>query len=207
MTKAANTKISKRVPEASGGLGDTELVLLARGGQRPDRLIEAPASMKPVTRQRAGANLIRRGLAEERPASHDQPVWREEDGQRLALRVTAAGLAAIGIEAETTDVADTVPTTGPAPDRPREGSKAALLIRMLTRPEGAGIDELIAATGWLPHTTRAALTGLRKRGYEVGRDRDPDGRSRYRITTATPVPAAPARGGRRPRATEARAAT
>ena len=27
---------------------------------------------------------------------------------------------------------------------------------------------LVAATGWLPHTTRAALTGLRKRGYAVG---------------------------------------
>ena len=31
--------------------------------------------------------------------------------------------------------------------------------------------ELVAATGWLPHTTRAALTGLRKRGYAVGIDR------------------------------------
>ena len=36
-----------------------------------------------------------------------------------------------------------------------------------TRPFG----ELVAATGWLPHTTRAALTGLRKRGYAVGIDR------------------------------------
>ena len=33
------------------------------------------------------------------------------------------------------------------------------------------LAELIAATGWLPHTTRAALTGLRKRGYAVGIDR------------------------------------
>lgn len=204
MTKAAKTKTGRKVRDASSELGDTELVLLASAGQRPDRLIEARASMRPDTRQRAGANLIRRRLAEERPASHDQPVWREGDGERLALQVTAAGLAAIGIEAEATDVADAAPITGSKPDRPREGSKGALLIGMLTRPEGAGIDELIAATGWLPHTTRAALTGLRKRGYEVGRDRDPDGRSRYRI--ATPGPAAPAHRRRKRRATEARAA-
>lgn len=204
MTKTARTNIGRKAPDASSGLVDAELVLLASGGQRPDRLIEAPVTMKTVTHQRAGANLIRRGLVEERPADRSEPVWREEDGQRLALWVTAAGLAAIGIE--TADKAGGAPTTGPAPDRPREGTKGALLIGMLTRPEGAGIDELIAATGWLPHTTRAALTGLRKRGYEVGRDRDPDGRSRYRIATATPAPAAPARRGRKPRATEARAA-
>jgi Protein of unknown function (DUF3489) len=41
---------------------------------------------------------------------------------------------------------------------------------------------LIAATGWLAHTTRAALTGLRKRGYAVAIDRSDDKRgSFYRI--------------------------
>ena len=33
------------------------------------------------------------------------------------------------------------------------------------------LDELVASTGWLPHTTRAALTGLRRRGYAVSIDR------------------------------------
>ena len=50
------------------------------------------------------------------------------------------------------------------------------------RDHGATIDELIAATGWLAHTTRAALTGLRKRGYAVAIDRSDDKRgSFYRI--------------------------
>ena len=40
----------------------------------------------------------------------------------------------------------------------------------------------MAATGWLAHTTRAALTGLRKRGYAVAIDRSDDKRgSFYRI--------------------------
>ncbi len=58
---------------------------------------------------------------------------------------------------------------------------------------------LMAATGWLPHTTRAALTGLRKRGFEIARDRDPDGQSRYRVAQPEPEPVAAlnARRGRK----------
>ena len=44
------------------------------------------------------------------------------------------------------------------------------------------LRKLIAATGWLAHTTRAALTGLRKRGYAVAINRSDDNRgSFYRI--------------------------
>ena len=39
------------------------------------------------------------------------------------------------------------------------------VIELLQRGDSATLAELIADTGWLPHTTRAALTGLRKRGY------------------------------------------
>ena len=37
------------------------------------------------------------------------------------------------------------------------------------------------ATGWLPHTTRAALTGLRKRGYAVVHERIEGHDSVYQI--------------------------
>ena len=49
--------------------------------------------------------------------------------------------------------------------RSRAGSKISGVIGALERGSGATIDEIVAATGWLPHTARAALTGLRKRGY------------------------------------------
>ena len=73
---------------------------------------------------------------------------------------------------------------GPAsPSAPRGGSKLARVIALLERDHGATIEELIAATGWLAHTTRAALTGLRKRGYAVAIDRSDDKRgSFYRIS-------------------------
>ena len=45
------------------------------------------------------------------------------------------------------------------------------MIDLLRRADGASIVDLTQATGWLAHTTRAAITGLRKRGYAVTRER------------------------------------
>lgn len=70
------------------------------------------------------------------------------------------------------------------PTRPREGSKSLRLVEMLSMPNGASIVELMNATGWLAHTTRAAVTGLRKRGFAVLREPDGAGTSRYRIEVA-----------------------
>ncbi len=70
---------------------------------------------------------------------------------------------------------------------PREGTKLAQVIAMLERTEGAAIGELMSATGWLAHTTRAALTGLRKRGYTVELEKGAGTQeSRYRLT-AMPI--------------------
>jgi hypothetical protein len=62
---------------------------------------------------------------------------------------------------------DPVGANEPCRRPPRVGSKLDRLLGMLSTDEGATLDELIGATGWLPHTARAALTGLRKRGYDV----------------------------------------
>ena len=40
-------------------------------------------------------------------------------------------------------------------------SKSDLVVTLLKRGGGTPLDEMVAATGWLPHTTRAALTGLK----------------------------------------------
>lgn len=210
MAKNRNTVANSS--QSGAGLGDTELVLLARGGRRSDRLIDIPETMKAITRQRAAVNLIKRGLVEERVSRAGEPVWREQGDERIALAITAAGLATIGIEPEPVSTGEGAGGPGEvfasaAPSglgqfdalHPRAGTKGALLVTMLSRAGGASIDELIAATGWLPHTTRAALTGLRKRGFVVDRDQD-DGRSRYRIRSADPEPA-PAKADRRGRKT------
>ena len=42
---------------------------------------------------------------------------------------------------------------------------------------------MVDVTGWLPHTTRAALTGLKKKGYTLARS-ERDGASVYRVTSS-----------------------
>lgn len=65
----------------------------------------------------------------------------------------------------------------------RMESKTVRALALLRRPEGATIVELVAATGWLPHTTRAAMTGLRKKGHAIQRTVI-DSVSRYTISAA-----------------------
>jgi hypothetical protein len=72
----------------------------------------------------------------------------------------------------------------------RAGSKQAKIVELMKRPKGATLDELVEATDWLPHTTRAALTGLRKRGLTVERVKDESRGSVYRIKSERTAKAA-----------------
>jgi len=67
--------------------------------------------------------------------------------------------------------ADPVPAKGP--------SKQQMVANLLLRDEGATLNDMVVATGWLPHTTRAALTGLKKKGYAISSDKV-DGVRTYR---------------------------
>jgi hypothetical protein len=75
--------------------------------------------------------------------------------------------------------------TTPTPRSPRKQH----LLDMLGRENGASSAEMIAATGWLPHTLRAALSGLRKQGHYISRIKDEDGNSRYQLTVPAAKPA------------------
>jgi len=50
-------------------------------------------------------------------------------------------------------------------------SKIEQVLALLDRDEGATLAEITGLTGWLPHTARAALTGLRKKGHAITRDK------------------------------------
>jgi hypothetical protein len=65
--------------------------------------------------------------------------------------------------------------------QPAASTKRAKLIAMLERAEGASVAEIGQRLGWLPHTVRAAITGLRNAGREVTRSKDADDRSVYRL--------------------------
>jgi len=66
----------------------------------------------------------------------------------------------------------------------KPASKVSLVFQLLQRDEGATLSQLVAATGWLPHSTRAALTGLKKKGHEVTSSKA-DGEERvYRVVAS-----------------------
>jgi Protein of unknown function (DUF3489) len=181
----------------SVNLTETQLVMMSAAAQRKDHCLSAPATIKGAVLVKVGAKLAKLGLAGEIAAKPGAPIWRRDDtGQGYALKLTVAGLKAIAVDEgspDTTDHSEALqPQTktrassdeGSHPTRvaaPRDGSKLALVIELLRRAGGATIVDLTQATGWLPHTTRAALTGLRKRGYAVIRERIGAGDSVYRI--------------------------
>lgn len=66
----------------------------------------------------------------------------------------------------------------------KQTTKQDLVLALLRREGGAPLSAIIEVTGWLPHTARAALTGLRKKGHEVARSKI-DGETRYSVAGAS----------------------
>lgn len=70
-------------------------------------------------------------------------------------------------------------------------TKKAQLIRMLSTRTGADLEVISGKLGWQSHTTRAAITGLRKAGFAVETAKpDADKPMRYRIVAASDTAAA-----------------
>ena len=168
-------------------LTDAQFVMMSAAAQRKDRCLSAPTTVRGAALGKVTAKLVKLGLVREIEAKPGAPIWRRDDaGQGYALKLMAAGLKAIAVDEGSQDAIEpgeapqpqakngASPDEGGHPARvaaPREGSKLARVIDLLQRSDGATIVDLTQARGWLPHTTRAALTGLRKRGYAVIRER------------------------------------
>jgi len=180
-------------------LTDTQLAILSSAAQREGYGVILPERLKGQAARNTLERLIRRGLVEEVRATGELPVWRHDDQGPFALRITGAGRVAIGIEPEAEGTSEGrseseepapehQPRKGRAGDRhrsaaPRNGSKQALIIGLLSREEGATLADITAATGWLPHTARAALTGLRQKGHALTSSKETGGTRTYCITT------------------------
>jgi Protein of unknown function (DUF3489) len=190
------TKLTTR-KSTSTKLTDTQLIVLSRAAQRKDGAATLPEGMTEKATQKLAAMLVERELVREIRVKPGMPVWRRsEEGRSYALIITKLGRTAIKVEDDRESVdtelgaqasvsTDKAASAQSEQSTPRRGSKLATVIDLLGRKKGASIEELIAATGWLPHTMRAALTGLRKRGYAIERERSEKGGSIYRIVTGT----------------------
>ncbi len=76
----------------------------------------------------------------------------------------------------TTTVAAHPPAAGK-----QQPTKAANVVKLLSRPRGATGEELTLATGWQPHSVRAFLSGLRKTGMTLTRTPRRSGELAYGI--------------------------
>ncbi len=63
-------------------------------------------------------------------------------------------------------------------------TKLSVLIALLERPEGANLEDMIAATGWQKHTIRSALSHAlaKKRGYQIVSEKTDNAARIYKIT-------------------------
>ena len=155
-------------------LSDLQYLLLSAASRRDDGShYPLPVGVDPRGGAKAAGALLRRHLAEERSVP----------GAERSLYISAEGLKLIGIEREAEADKGGEGGSPEADGSPARHTKAALLLTLLQRPGGAVVTELTETTGWLPHTVRAALTGLRKKGHPVERGTR-DGKTCYRCGTA-----------------------
>lgn len=86
------------------------------------------------------------------------------------------------IEPSATIATTGVATANGAPTAPpSRTTKSAAVTKLLSRNKGATLSEIMAITHWQPHSTRAFLTGLRKKGIELLRETRSGGETSYRI--------------------------
>ena len=152
-------------------LTDTEQVILTatsrNNGTVPTRE-RSKSKVDPRAYGAAVASLLKKGILEFSGPAREGDFTK--DGQKLALANT-----------ETLEPPKKVTVTSER--KTRDGTKQALVIEMLRRPEGATLAEIVEATSWASHTTRGFLAGAikKKLGLTIESTKD-DARGRiYRL--------------------------
>ena len=184
-------------------LTDTQMVILSAAAQRDDGSIHPlPKTLKGGAVTKVTQALLRKGLIAEATRRNGAAIGETN------FAITAEGALAINVEPdECLHLADTgaqaadgghdaapalktrrrtkTTATGRdgAPRKTRTGTKLALMIEMLRRPEGATVDQIVGATGWQPHTVRGAIAGALKKklGLTVTSEKVEDRGRVYRI--------------------------
>lgn len=144
-------------------LSDTQAVILSAACARDDAMVF------PITaRLKGGAvgnickSLLKHGLIEEVAATDLNTVWRhDEERGPITLRATPLALITLGISDAPAQTAG--PATALKPILRRSGTKLDVLIELLRAPEGATIEEIVAATGWQAHSARGTMSGVLKK--------------------------------------------
>ena len=144
-------------------LSETQTIILSAACGREDRLVfPVTAKIKGGAVGNCLKSLLKRGLIEEIQATDLNAVWRhDEELGSITLRATPLACSALGLTDE--EIEPTAPSRSAPVIKRSKGGKQAMLIEMLKRPEGATIQQVVEATGWLPHTVRGAIAGALKK--------------------------------------------
>jgi len=191
-------------------LTDTQFVILSAAAQRDDRSLLPLAqslTVQGAALDKVVETLCKRKLAEERRIVDGAPEWRRgADNRGYGLFITTNGLLALGVEDADKDrpaQAASMPrkrkTATARPRRkPQKASSATskrraapaqtkqdLVIQMLQRQSGVSIADIIAKTGWQPHSVRGFFSGLvrKKLNLPLVSDVGKDGVRRYHIAS------------------------
>jgi len=194
-------------------LSDAHLVVLSTAAQRTNgSLLPFPQSLtaKGAALNKVIETLCKRKLAEKRRIINGAPeLRRDDDGQPLGLFITNGGLLALGIKdtekEKSSQAAASMPRQRKMAAAKSRGkarkasagtkrraaplqSKQDVVIQMLRRQSGVTIEDIIAKTGWQPHSVRGFFSGLLKKKLKlplvsgVGKD----GVRRYHIADVNP---------------------
>jgi Protein of unknown function (DUF3489) len=72
-------------------------------------------------------------------------------------------------------------TAPPVPPSAGSPTKLETILALVSRPDGASLAELVAATGWQAHSVRGALAGsLKRKGHAIVSEKV-EGERRYRF--------------------------
>ncbi len=185
-------------------LTNTQLKVLSHAAEHGNGAAFVPERMGVAAARKISEALIEHKLMREILTKPGMPIWRKaEDGRSISLVILKAGRDLILEHSQTPNSdrrilrikesevepnRDLAPTTSLA--QPRAGSKLALVIAMLSNEAGSSLKALAEMAGWLPHTTRATLTGLRKRGFLIERVKHDELGTIYRIAGGSNTPVA-----------------
>jgi hypothetical protein len=178
-------------------LTDAQRAMLAKAAARDDGAVSARENAGKARAAGVPASTIAQKLLREAKENAGTPIWRKDaTGRLVSLIITRAGRKVEHESFAKRDKGRSPKTRGalqqvergddsPSLSAPRAGTKQALVVGMLSKEQGVTLAALVDATGWLPHTMRAALTGLRKKGYAIERIRgERESSCAYRIVTA-----------------------
>jgi hypothetical protein len=160
-------------------LTETQTIILSAGAQRPENIaLPLPKGLAGAAAKMAVSKMIEHGWLQEVDANlrRNEPLWRETgDGHGTTLVVTDAGLLAIGIEPVMVKTVVAIrehaaKTPAAKPSSQRAGTKQAMLIAMLQRPEGAArAGRSGGASGPAAHLLRRAIIPARRGSAHGGR--------------------------------------